>query len=224
MTTNEKDMDQMPTPEVDLTTEEAKLLAGKYHSVEALEQGYRELSRLVREKSPEVPENYTLDLSDLLAEGEDMPSLEEDSLWQHVSPAMREAGLSNKQAESVTKAFLTYQQQQMAHEQKALEAMGVEGQRMVHQVRHFVESTFDVREQNFAHQLASSVDGVKFLHKIAQLSGEKTIPTDSAAVGVDVASLKEKAKAMMNDPDLKYNRQKQDAYNNLWKDITNLSK
>jgi len=218
-----------PLPETPNTHEaapppaEEKLFAGKYHSVDALEQGYRELSRLVREKAPEVPETYQLDLSEFQAEGGEMPSLEQDPLWQNISPAMRGAGLSNKQAEAVTKAFISFQQQQIAEEHKALEAMGVEGQHMVHQVRRFVDTSFESTEKAIAHQLAATVDGVKFLHKIAQMAGEKTIPTDSAAAGVDVASLKEKAKAMLSDPELKYNRQKQDAYNNLWKDITSLS-
>ena len=221
-----------PTPETQETREPTtqqpeagpSLLAGKYHSVDALEQGYRELSRLVREKSPEVPESYALDLSEFQPEGAEPFRLEDDTLWQHVSPAMREAGLSNTQAEAVTKAFVSFQVQQNQQEQKALEAMGVEGQHMVHQVRHFVEKNLEGPEQLMAQQLATSVDGVKFLNKIALLAGEKTIPTESAAYGIDVASLKDKAKAMMNDPELKYNREKQEAYNNLWKDITALSK
>lgn len=221
--------DQTLQPEAQNTAENntspaaEKLFAGKYHSVDALEQGYRELSRLVREKTPEVPETYQLDLSEFQAEGAEAPSLEHDVLWQTVSPAMREAGMSNKQAEAVTKAFIHFQQQQAAEEQKALKAMGVEGQHMVHHVRRFVDSTFGAEEKAIAHQLAATVDGVKFLHKVAQMAGEKPIPTGSAAGGIDVASLKEKAKAMMSDPELKYNRQKQEAYNNLWKDITSLS-
>ena len=145
-----QDMMTTPTPESPqisdsqtASAEEKALLAGKYHSVEALEQGYRELSRLVREKSPEVPEAYELDLSEFQPEGADPLNITEDALWQHVSPAMREAGLSNAQAEAVTKAFVGYQVQQSQQEQKAVAAMGVEGQNMVHQVRRFVETTLE---------------------------------------------------------------------------------
>ena len=203
---------------------EATLYAGKYHSVDALEQGYKELSRLVREKSPEVPEAYQLDLSEFQGEGEEPYNLEHDDLWQNVSPAMREAGLSNAQAESVTKAFMGYQMQQHAQELKALKAMGVEGQHMVHQVRSFIEKTLEGPELSMAQQLTTTVDGVKFLNKVANLAGEKSIPTEGTGYTVDVASLKDKAKAMMNDPELKYKREKQEAYNNIWKDITALTK
>ena len=201
--------------------EENSLLAGKYNSVQALEQGYKELSRLVREKSPDVPDEYHLDFSD-------MPELENldlkaDPLWQHVSPAMREAGLSQPQAEAVAKAFVGWQSQQAKAEQENFNDLGPDGKAMASQVNRFIEKNFSEEEAGLAHSVASNVDGLKFLHKVATLSGEKPLPENAAGAPQGAAALKQKALQMLSDPDLQYNPEKQDAYNRIWKDIEAMS-
>ena len=197
--------------------EEASLLAGKYNSVQALEQGYKELSRLVREKSPEVPEEYQVDFSDM-PELADL-DLSADPLWQRVTPAMREAGLSQPQAEAVTKAFVGWQAEQAKAEEESFNNMGPEGKAMASQVNRFIEKNFSKDEAGLAHSVASNVDGLKFLHKVATLSGEKPVPENASGAPDGAATLKQKALQMLSDPDLQHNPEKQEAYNRIWKDI-----
>ncbi len=216
-TTEHKETEQ-PQKE---TTKEETLFAGKYNSVDALEQGYRELSRLVREKTPVVPETYDIDFSNIPELQE--VKINEDPLWEYISPAMREAGLSQPQAQQVTEAFVKWQMEQAQTEHANFEKMGHEGQMMAQQVTHFIDKNFTDSERPMAETLTASVDGLKFLHKIATLSGEKAVPAGDGVPPSDVKSLKEKAKEMLSDPELRYNRNKQDAYNRLWKDISNMS-
>lgn len=202
---------------------EEVLLAGKYNSVEALENGYKELSRLVREKTPaaeapEVPEAYEVDFSDM-PELESM-ALEGDPLWQHITPVMQKAALTQPQAEALTKAFVKFQVDQAKAEQEVFETMGPEGRAMAQQVSHFIDKTFDGPDVELAHALSSSVDGLKFLQKIATMAGEKQVPASALGEVQGVASLKEKALKMLNDPDLAHNPEKQEAYNRLWKSIS----
>lgn len=214
------------TPEAQLDNsasgeKEQSLFAGKYHSVDALEQGYKELSRLVREKTPEAPEEYNLDFSDQpeLAQALGEVNIKEDPLWQHMTPAMREANLTQDQAKNVAQAFVGWQQQQAEAERANFEALGAEGQAMARQVNRFIEKNLPEEQAQLAQGLASSVDGLKFLSTLAEAAGEKSIPAESYGKPENSRALKEKALQMLADPDLQYNREKQDAYNRLWQDI-----
>lgn len=218
-TTQSDDNSQQQTRERDAATQ--SLYAGKYHSVDALEQGYKELSRLVREKSPQAPEEYSLDFSDQpeLAKAMEQVDINNDPLWQHMTPAMREANLTQEQAQNVAKAFIGWQQQQASTEQQNFEALGAEGQAMAQRVSRFIEKHLPEEQAQMAQGLASSVDGLKFLNTLADAAGEKAIPTESAGTPDTARALKEKAFQMLSDPDLHYNREKQAAYNRLWQDI-----
>lgn len=199
---------------------EQSLYAGKYNSVDALEQGYKELSRLVREKSPEAPEEYSLDFSDQ-PELADI-DVQEDPLWQHMTPAMREANLTQEQAENVTKAFIGWQQQQAETEKQNFEELGAEGQAMAQRITRFIDKNLPEDQAEVAHSLAGSVDGLRFLNTLADVTGEKAIPTQSQSTPESTRQLRQKAFEMLADPELSYNQEKQQAYNRLWQDIESL--
>lgn len=215
----ETNMQKNLDTQADNTNNEAQLLAGKYHSVEALEQGYRELSRLVREKTPQVPEHYEVDFSHdpKLSNC----NLAEDALWQHMTPSMKEAALTQDQAQKVAHSFMQYQLNEAEQEQARFAALGDEGVAMVRQVSHFMEKNLPQEEQQMVEAVGSSVAGLKLLHKLINLAGEQPVPIQNTGQSVSPSALKEKAFAMLKDPDMAHNPKKQAAYNRLWQDIAN---
>lgn len=189
-------------------TAEQALLAGKYHSVEALEQGYRELSKQLRSRpsTPEIPENYEL------PEG-----MADDALFGHMQEAFRNAGLSQAQVAALAEAFAGYENGLRLDPEAEKQALGKDADAIINRVSHFAQRHFQGEELAEIQALASSAAGIRALDKLARLSGEKAVPTEAASAAT-AEHLKAQALRMLAEPDFRHNRSKQAEYNRLWAD------
>lgn len=199
--------------EKQMTEEEKVLLAGKYHSVDALEQGYRELSKQLRDRpaaAVEIPENYEL------PEG----AVDED-LFGHMQGAFRAAGLSQQQVAALAEAFVGYESGLRIDPDAEKQALGADADMVLGRVSAFAQRHFHGAELEEVQSLATTAAGVRVLDKLARLAGEKAVPTEAAATST-AEHLKARAMRLMKEPDFRYNRGKQQEYDRLWSDIVSM--
>lgn len=155
--------------------------AGKYGSVEDLEKGYKELVQKLTEKNPKAPEKYTFDFT----EDEDLKDLtegydfESDPLFSRMSLIMKEKNISQDTANALIREYLMFEKESIPDVGEEQKKLGHDGQRMISEVEDFVSRNYSAEEQDIARQIASTAEGVKFLHKTAQLGASKSIPTSS---------------------------------------------
>jgi len=161
---------------------EEKLFAGKYKTAEDLENGYSELSKMVRERDTALndykskysaPEKY--DFSDF-----QMPD-------SHLVPVALEAfkgmGISNDMAKSFFKAVLEADQKAIGERTKReLEALGPDGDKILGELKDFAGKSLTEEERDALTAITSSAAGVKLAHKLYQLSKSKDVPSPKDGV------------------------------------------
>lgn len=153
-----------------------KPIAGKYKSLGELENGYKELSTKLREKSPAAPENYEIKLPETikLPEGVD---LSKDPILEKMMPKMKELGISQQAFEGLIGSYLEAELGMMPDAAKELEKLGGKDAPVLASVAAFV-GRFPEAEQKQLRQIATTAEGVQLIEKIRQMTGEKSIPTD----------------------------------------------
>jgi hypothetical protein len=161
---------------------EEKLFAGKYKTAEDLENGYSELSKMVRERDTALndykskysaPEKY--DFSDF-----QMPD-------SHLVPVALEAfkgmGISNEMAKNFFKAVLEADQKAIGERTKReLEALGPDGDKILGELKDFAGKALTEEERDALTAITSSAAGVKLAHKLYQLSKSKDVPSPAEGV------------------------------------------
>lgn len=171
-----------PETNEDSPAQPEKLLAGKYKTPEDLEQGYKELSKKLREKT-EPPEKYDLDslknneeLAGLLPEDY---SFQDDPMFQVLEPAFREAGLTQDQVVKLTQAKMLFDKANMVDPKAEMEKLGSNAGQVITDVRSFVDSSLPDDLKEVAEAFAYTAEGVKLLHHMSQLQ-KTAMPTKTA--------------------------------------------
>lgn len=188
------------------------LLAGKYKSVEALEEGYKNLSTKLREQktTTDLPESYTAP--------EELGLTFDTDGFNHMQSAFKEAGLNQEQVDKLLGAYATIAPQSVNLDAEKA-ALGDGADARLAKLGQFIGRHFSDDEQAELDILASTAGGVKVLEKLMTMSGEKPVPADSASAAEGVADLRQKAMAMLSEKDFRHNTDKQQAYNQLWAKI-----
>lgn len=116
---------------------EEKLFAGKYKSAEELEEGYKNLSQKLREKSPEAPEEYSFDPEALGDDYKDVKIDKDDPLLQHMTNVFKDTNLSDEQATRLAAEFSKYQSAETPNPEKEMEKLGESAKETIGKVEGF---------------------------------------------------------------------------------------
>ena len=161
------------------------LFFGKYKTMEEAEKGFKNMQQKLREKSPEVPDEYSVDLksdeSFVEEFGEDMVDMfnpNEDPRFEVMKDVFKEAGLTQSQVDAIVKAQIRFDASNMPDLEAEAKALGDDREVILAGANRFVQKNFNAEEQQIAEQLGQSAAGVKFLYKLSQMSGEKPIPAE----------------------------------------------
>lgn len=161
-----------------------ELYAGKYKTPEDLEKGYKELSAKLREKAPEAPEKYNFDLSD----DEDLKqykalenlNLSEDPIVQAMEPVLKKHNITQEAASDLVKTYLQSELSNVPDPGEEMKKLGENGQQVLNEVKTFVGRNLSESEQEIVNRWAGDAESIKLLHKMAQMSGSKNIPSDAS--------------------------------------------
>jgi len=162
------------------------LYAGKYKSVDDLEKGYKEAVQKLTEKQPQAPEEYNFDFTDdedfkEFSHLEPNLALNDDPYVQEIAPVLKKHNISQEAASDIAKAYLKTELSGLGDTGEEMKKLGDNGQQIIKDVNTFVGKNFSQEEQKIAEQIGQSAEGVKFLHKLSKMSGEKTIPGDAGS-------------------------------------------
>lgn len=189
-------------PEGEGSSDPETLFAGKYKTLEEFEKGHKELEKAYRSKAPEVPDEYNIDLTTdetLIEEfGEDMVNEfnpAEDPRFEQMKDVFKEAGLTQDQVSALVKAQIRFDASIAPDLEAEARALGDQRDIMIANANHFVQKHLNAEEQEIAKTLGQSAAGVKFLHKLSQMTGEKPVPAkvDNIDAGPTSAELKAQA-------------------------------
>lgn len=182
------------TPEGE-SEKEGYLYAGKYKTVEAMEEGVKELTAKLREKTPEAPEDYTFDFS----EDEDLKphaylledlNVKEDPRFETMDVVFKKHSLSQEAVNDIVKAQLMYDISSVPDLEAEANSLGEEKDIILAHAQTFVNKHLSGDEMEIAVDLGKSAAGVKLLYKMSKLAGEKRVPQD-VNTGVGGPSSKE---------------------------------
>lgn len=202
--------------EVENEQEDAKLYAGKYKTPEDLEKGYKELSTLVRTKTPEAPEEYDFSI----VEGVDS----ENPLLHTMQEVMKNQNLTQEQATALTEAFVGYSSVNTPNMEEEVKKLGADAPVMIQQVEGFMKRYLSPDESAILSQVGGSAEGIKLLHKLSQQVGERSIPASGATSNDAAVDLRKQAAEMLKEPSFRSSPEKQESYDALWQKIAYLEK
>lgn len=158
---------------------EQKLFAGKYKTAEELEQGYKELSKLAREKKPEAPDEYALDaIKDFVGE-------EGDETLDSWLGEFKELGLTQEQADKLLTRYYSDMASQMPDLDAERAKLGADGDKMVQEIRGFFgknKSNFTDTELGAIEAALGTADAVRAIHKVITANQSKSIPNKAATL------------------------------------------
>lgn len=196
----------------DLGLEEA--FVGKFNTLGDLVSGYKEATKKLREKTPEAPEEYTYEPS----EGIELPegyNISEDPVMAKLMPIMKEHNLTQEAFNGLVNSYMEVMQESAVDVGEELKKLGPNGPDLVSEVNSFV-SKFSAEEQQLLASLGTTAEGVKLVHKLKGMTGEKRTPDGSSAPVVDIADLKAQAqKIKAETPNFEWDKSAQKSYEDL---------
>jgi hypothetical protein len=219
--TEETVAEETPSEEETESTEEEKLYVGKYKSVEDLEAGYKELTKKIREKTPEAPEKYELDFTDdedlkgLVPEG---TNLNEDEMFIGMSDVFKKHNLTQEAVNDIVKAKLMHDASLNPDFDTEMKKLGDNANDRIVAVSKFVQKNFSESEQALLADVGSTAEGVALVEKLMKMSKvEARIPTTetSQSVGLSSAELKSKAAELRKTPGFDLNTKMRSQYEEL---------
>jgi len=195
--------------------------ANKFGSVDELEKGYKELTQKLREKLPEAPEEYKLDLGEIegladFKEKLDGLDISEDPMFKAALPAFKKHNLSQDAVNDIIADVLKSDIEGAVDKEAELAKLGDDGDKILSEVARF-NAKLPEEEQAFINSIATTAEGVKFAHKLIGLMGEKPVPTEEAnAPELDPNEiLNEAAKLKRETPNFDLNTKAQARYEAL---------
>lgn len=160
------------------------LIFGKYKDMTEAEKGHKELVQKLTEKRPGAPENYDFNYTEneTFKEFKTIPdfdlNLAEDPMVKALAPVFKEHNLPQDAVNDLVKAYLDTEMASTQDPGDIKQALGTDADIIIKEANLFVAKNLNTEEQGIATQLGSSLEGIKFLHKMAQLSRSRNIPTE----------------------------------------------
>ena len=213
----------VPAVDGDAAPEEstADLIAGKYKTQEELVEGYKELKQKLSEKNPEAPESYELNFADdeafkPFADLELNLDLANDPLVESMLPVFKEFNISQEAAAALTKAHMLHELNGFKDIGDVQKELGPQANTLIQEANEYVSKYLNAEEQGVAKVMGQSAEGMRLLHKMSQMVGEKSIPADLGGhVKTSSAELISKAMAMSKEPNFNQNTAKIAEYEKL---------
>ena len=199
---------------------EQELIFGKYKDMDAAFSAFKELEsmngKLRRERKPEAPEEYNIDFGD----DEDLKdyiadyNLSEDPLFQAMTPAFKEANITDEQAKILVKNQLLFNKQSMPNPKKEIEAIGADYEKMDREISTYLSRNVDEDTANAIKALAVDAQSFKAIHKL--IAKPSSVPTKADNVATEKsAELYAKAQEMRNKENFLTNYDAQQQYRTL---------
>lgn len=219
------------------SSSEAELVFGKYKDMSAAEEAFKTLEsengRLRREKTPEAPEEYTVDFSEdedfaAFSEAVSAEALKDNEYLNAILPSAKKHGISQEAINDMVKDYLKVDLATITSAKEEFKSLGDEGVEMLTSAQRFI-SKFPEEEQALFAGLGIHPDGIlstfkkenlQLITKLMNMTGEKSIP-DSAqeAVTTSPDELKAKAYEIKNTTkNFEYNTEAQARYEKLMND------
>ncbi|MBA43618.1 MAG: hypothetical protein CMF62_06410 [Magnetococcales bacterium] len=193
-------------------------MGGKYKNMGEVEKALKHSSKMAREKGldRDAPEEYAFDFSGV--EGfEDIEVDMEDPTLQAMLPAFKEVSLPQAEADRLVQAFLKHQlESDAANIEAQRKELGDEGKEMLDRITGFVDKHFTPEEAAAVNLIGKTAAGIRVLDKFIQMQGMKNVPIgDSGSPGLSHDEIIDKIDKLRKDPDLNFNKAKQDQYEKL---------
>lgn len=211
----------------DYWDESGKIL-GKYATVKDLADGYKEATRLAREKAPAAPENYAFDFSkhETLKDVFNADSLKEDSLWQMFEPTFKKLNITQEQAQGLMETNLLWQMQNVPDINAEEKRLGADAKTILADIQTQVPKIAKTQDDiNGLEYIGRNADAIRLLHKVLQMTGEQGIPGAGTGVVFNASSkeaLQEQAQKIRSEKMFDADPQLQDKYLHLMEQITKL--
>lgn len=143
--------------------------AGKYNTTEELESGYKELTKKLREKLPEAPEEYVIQLADDLNLPEDINLGVDNPILSAMMPVLKELNISQEGFNGLLGAYLKAEMSLIPNPQEEINKLGAEANTILSENEGFVEQ-FSDEEKALFDQLGETAAGNKLINKIAKMT------------------------------------------------------
>lgn len=188
-TTSEEDVststEQDPFGDLDkYRDEDSNLYLGKYKTPADAFEGYKELSRRLREKSPEAPaEGYV----GIKLDGDDVPEVlrgseintETDPMFKRFETVFKEIGLSQEQVSRLVKEHAVFGVESAPDLETVKTALGQDGDVMLSNIESWVGRNgkhLDEDMQTAMLEWGQNAGSIKLMNFIVSQAGEKPLP------------------------------------------------
>lgn len=193
-----------------------KPLVGKYNTIGDLEKGYKEATAKLMEKNPGAPEEYEINFKEDLELPDEVKEefLNQDA-FKNVVEVAKENNISQDALNALVNAYVENEisNQPVFEDEKA--KLGDKADEMISQVASF-RDRFPEAEQQYMNKIGETAEGVKFLHKLMGMMGEKSIPGETPRTQADPNELWLKAQEFRKShPNFLSNPQAQKQYDEM---------
>jgi hypothetical protein len=197
--------------------------AGKYESVEALEQGYKEAVQKMTQKIPQAPEAYELQLNEELAARLPSELTMDDPMLEHMIPVLKNVGVTQEGFNAIVENYLEGELSGLPDPDAEMNALGGEANELLTKAEAFVNK-FPEAEADVLMGLSTTADGVRTLAKLQDMMSSQDIPTrEVEAVQVDPQDLYSQASQIKNNtPNFEANTDAIKRYEKLMMDAIRL--
>ena len=171
--------------------------AGKFDSVEAMEAGYKELGSKIREKTPEAPESYAVNLSEDIVLPEGFSLDDGNPIMDAMAPVLSELNIDQAGYDKLINAYMKAELGMMPNHDDEVNKLGDTANQVLLDSKGFVEK-FSPEEQTLLRQIATTADGNRLLQKVgAMVKGGKhtNIPGNPGATAPAVSEMELMAEA-----------------------------
>lgn len=204
--------------------------AGKYDTPEDLEKGYKESSKTVKELQEKIkdfeeketlPEDFDIvkELKGVQGLPEDLEIDEEDTVFKHMIPALKEAGVSPEQAKHLAAEYIKMELGEIPDKEKEIASLGDNAKETLGKIDKILQGLPET-QANILRGFTTRADEIQTLVAFAKAfqAGEKQIPARGNETPLKTArELEEEAFAYKkaNERSIGSNKSQQEHYNTL---------
>ena len=202
------------------------LYLGKYKSLPDVIEGYKELSKKVREKGSErggAPAAY-----EPITFGEDVPevfkgqsiAVDADPMFKHFAPIFQEMNLSQDDVAKLVRAHAMYGYESAPDLNAVRDSLGRDADTILQTINSWVgknEKHLDEGMNNALQRWGQDADSIRMMNFLLSQSGDRNLPS-SAGVSTGGESpkiLREKAFALKKEENFYYSPDKKKEYDDL---------
>lgn len=175
----------------DITFEDLGLekpLVGKFEKIGDLEKGYKEATAKLREKMPEAPEEYKINVSEDIELPEGVELTADDPILAAILPVAKEHGITQEALDGLVNAYIEQEMASATDPAAEKAKLGDKADAMIADAAKFVEK-FPEAEAQLLTQLSATAEGINLINKLKDMSGEKQMPGETPPAIVDSGEL-----------------------------------